>query len=120
MRLTRELTDEAFLAELGSRLARIRLNHNMTQSAVAREAGVGRLTVQRIEAGEAVNVVGFLRVLRALDLLDNIEQAIPAPGLSPIQMVELAGRQRQRASGRRARPSAVAAAEPWAWGDEKP
>jgi hypothetical protein len=57
-----------------------------------------------------------------LDLLDGIEQAIPTPGPSPIQIVEFEGRQRRRATGRRSQASADTAEpqKPWVWGDEQP
>ena len=36
----RDLTDAAVLTELGSRLARLRLQRNLTQAQLAREAGI--------------------------------------------------------------------------------
>ena len=49
MQITNQLTDNAVLAELGRRLARTRLQRNMPQEALAKEAGVSVPTVQRIE-----------------------------------------------------------------------
>ncbi|HEY1716698.1 MAG TPA: helix-turn-helix transcriptional regulator, partial [Verrucomicrobiae bacterium] len=51
MKLTKQATDETVLAELGGRLTRIRLERNLTQLQLAKEAGVSKNTVQRLEAG---------------------------------------------------------------------
>jgi hypothetical protein len=37
MKITKQVTDEAILAELGGRLARIRLDRNLTQAQLAAE-----------------------------------------------------------------------------------
>ena len=46
-------SDDAALQALGRRLARHRLNRNLTQAEVAAEAGVSTLTVQRVEQGRS-------------------------------------------------------------------
>ena len=46
-----EHTDSRILAELGERLARYRLNRNLTQDQLAREAGVSKRTIVRLEDG---------------------------------------------------------------------
>jgi transcriptional regulator with XRE-family HTH domain len=115
MRITAELTDEALLAELGSRLRRYRLARNITQGQLGEQAGVARQTVARLEAGGEVKLPAFLRVLRALELLEGIEQAVPEPPVSPIQNLERHGRQRQRARPHDSEPRGPA--RPWRWGD---
>jgi putative transcriptional regulator len=114
MRITSLLTDAAVLAELGQRLERTRLERNITQQELAREAGITRGTVVRLEHGDSVGVAVLLRVLRAVDLLDRVDQLVPEPLPSPIEQLHLQGRRRQRASG--GRRDDVAA--PWTWGDE--
>lgn len=112
MQITSELTDTALLAELGTRLERTRLERNLTQEQLATEAGVSRGTVERIEAGHGANLSSFIRVLRALGLLDGMERLVPEPMPSPIERVKLRGRERQRA-----RPTTHHEAdEPWTWG----
>ena len=70
---------------LGRRLARHRLNRNLTQAALAAEAGVSKLTVHRIEQGHSLQAVNLIRILRALGLLDNLDAVVPEPAISPIQ-----------------------------------
>lgn len=118
MRISSSNTDDAVLAEIGRRLARTRLERNLTQAQLAHEAGLAPLTVLRLERGEAVRLPSLIRVLRALDLLDVLDRLIPEPAPSPIELVKLEGRRRQRASGARAHPRPTAKAA-WHWGDER-
>lgn len=117
MRIDPNMTDEALLTELGQRIARTRLSRDLSQSAVAEEAGVGLATVQRLERGRPVALASFLRVLRALDLLGLLEQAVPEPLPSPLEQLKLHGRLRQRA-GRPRRGLPESQQQPWRWGDE--
>lgn len=120
MRITSQTTDDAVLAELGSRLARTRLERDWSQEELAREAGVGRATVERIEAGHGATLANTIRVLRTLGLLDALDRLVPEPLPSPIERLKLRGRQRRRASGARTsrRPDSQPGATPWSWGDE--
>lgn len=109
-------SDTTVLAELGDRLARTRLERNMSQQQLALEAGLSKRTIERMEAGEESKLSNLVRVLRALDLLDRFDALVPEPLPSPIEQLKLRGRRRRRAgrsAARRAEP-----AEPWSWGDE--
>lgn len=108
------LTDEAALRELGNRLMKRRLELNLTQAEVAEEAGIGKRTLERIEAGASTQLTNFIRLLRALDLYDRLDLLIPSTAPSPITLLELQGRERQRASSHR---SLKVAEEPWTWDD---
>lgn len=109
-------SDEAVLVELGRRIAHQRLMRNISQEELAERAGVARITVARIEAGQPTNIVSFLRILRELELLEALGQLLPEPGPSPIQLLALERSRRRRASGRRQRRSA-APSTAWTWGD---
>jgi len=116
MKIATTMTHEAILRELGERLARVRLERNLTQAALAEEAGVAKRTVERLESGEvATQLLGLIRVCRALDLLERLDALIPEGTVSPIAQLERQGRRRQRASGSRA---ASGKTRKWAWGDE--
>jgi transcriptional regulator with XRE-family HTH domain len=92
VRIQSYLTDEAVLSELG---------RNLTQRELAAQAGVERKAVQRMEGGEPVKLTSFVRVLRALGLLEALEQLVPEPVPSPIELLKLHGKERRRASGER-------------------
>lgn len=117
MKITSNLTDEAVLAELGARIARLRLERNISQAELGDEAGVGRRTVQRLEAGHSVQSVSLIRVLRVLGLMEGLERLVPEPAPSPLQRLQMAGRARQRASGGRS-TAAESETEPWRWSDD--
>lgn len=108
------LSNEALLRQLGKRLLQYRLNRNITQEALAKEAGISARTVNRVERGHSTQLSNFIRLLRSLGLLDNMDAFVPEPALSPIQQIKLHGKSRKRASS--AEP--VKDNETWAWGDE--
>jgi transcriptional regulator with XRE-family HTH domain len=119
MKITETITDQAVLEELGRRLARTRLEHNLTQAQLAHEAGVSKATIERLEAGQTVALPGVLRVLRALGLLDAVDRLVPEPTPSPIERLKLEGKSRRRASGTRTIGRSDGQSEPWSWGDER-
>lgn len=115
MKINGSLVDETVLQELGRRLVAHRLSRNLSQRQLAESAGLGLRTVQRLEQGEAATQLsGFVRVLRALGLIERLDQILAEPPPSPIEQVRRAERRRQRATGRRA---AAAPEQPWTWGN---
>jgi len=115
MDISPQLSDDAVLAELGARIGRRRVNAGLTQAALARQAGVSKRTVERIEAGASAQMSSVIRILRLLDLLAGLDQAIPAGGPRPMDLLRLGGKARRRASGERGRPEAD---KPWSWDDD--
>jgi transcriptional regulator with XRE-family HTH domain len=109
------LTDEAVLQELGGRLANARIERNLTQAALAEQAGVSKRTVERLESGEvATQLSGFLRICRALGLLERFEMLLPEPVPGPMTQLKQAGRKRQRAREKKPEPDG---AKKWTWGE---
>lgn len=116
MKFVEDNSDDATLKELGSRIAQYRLNRNQTQDALAREAGVSKRTLHRVEHGRSTQASNLIRILRVLGLLENLEALIPEPAVSPIQQVKMHGKTRKRASSKSAKSEQIA---PWSWGDEE-
>ncbi len=108
-------TDSTILSELGRRLARTRLERNLTQQQLATEAGVSRATVDRLERGEPIKSTSLVRVLRVLGRIEALDRLVPEPLPSPVERLKLKGRRRQRARG--GDPGVQADRQPWAWGD---
>ena len=102
MRIDAQLADAAIVEELGSRLKRTRLQHNLTQRGLAEEAGVSLATIRNLEDGKPSQLVTLIRVMRVLGLLGGLERAVPEPPPSPIEELRLRGRERRRASSPRA------------------
>lgn len=116
MTITHLMTDDAVLAELGKRLARVRLSQGITQEQLADAAGVSKRTVQRLEDGTPAQLANLIRCLRALGRLDALDVMLPSDGPNPIDLLKRRGHQRQRARPGVAEP---APAKPWTWGDEQ-
>jgi transcriptional regulator with XRE-family HTH domain len=110
-------SDLSVLQGLGERLLRHRLDRNLTQADLALAAGVSKRTVERLEAGESTQLSNFIRILRALSLLDGLDTAIPTPPPSPIDQLKLQGKQRRRASAPR-KSDVQEDKAPWTWRDE--
>lgn len=118
MKLTPELTDSAVLEELGARLARARIDANLTQARLAEEAGVSKRTLERIEAGHSTEFAMLVRVLRALRLIERLDSLIPQAPQSPIALLRHKGRERKRAAQPRRKAGSTGAAQaaaPWKW-----
>jgi putative transcriptional regulator len=98
---------------LGGRLAKIRLNYNLTQAKLATQAGVSKRTVERLESGAvATQLSGFIRVCRVLNMIERFDLLIPEPVPSPIALLKMAGRKRQRASSTK---PVKTLAKKWKW-----
>jgi transcriptional regulator with XRE-family HTH domain len=104
---------EALQADLGRRIEALRLGRNIQQSELAREAGVSRRTITRLESGQSVSLDTLLRVMRALGLSNRLATLLPEPSVQPIERVRLKSKQRKRASARR-----EPAERTWTWADD--
>jgi len=100
-------SDAAILSMAGDRIRTERLNQNRTQMEIAKAAGVGVRVIKRLENGQGCLLGNLIRILRALGKIEQLDDLLPEPGISPLQLARLAGRQRKGASGRRGRPSKV-------------
>ncbi len=115
MKIEANMVDEAVLKELGRRLTAIRLAQNLSQPQLAERAGIGLRTVRRLELGTAaIQLSGFVRVCRALGLLDRIDEIMVEPPPSPLVQLKLEKGRRRRATGRR---QAATPAKKWTWGE---
>ncbi len=115
MKIINTLTDEAILVEIGERIARRRLELHLTQATLAREAGVAKRTLERVEAGATAQLTTIIRVFRALDLLPILNQLLPEAKPRPIEAITRKGKLRQRASSKRREETKK---KPWTWKDD--
>lgn len=89
---------ENSLVGLGSRIAIARKARALTQADLARLSDVGTSTVASLEAGyHGVSVGNFLKVLKALDLLTQVDNWLP-PSMDPA-VVSFATRRLGRRNG---------------------
>ena len=103
---------DAVINALFQQIEQIRLSRNISQAALAKEAGVSRSTITRLASGENISVDSFVRVMQALGLADHLAALLPNPNVRPVERIRLEGAERRRASSKRK----VAGA--WTWGNE--
>jgi transcriptional regulator with XRE-family HTH domain len=94
------MTDKAIGVEFGARIKALRLRRNRTQQQVADAAAVSLNVIKGLEAGNG-KLTSLIAVLRELEALDGLDQFIPVPEVSPLQLAKQQGKKRQRASGSR-------------------
>ena len=76
---------------------------------------MGKRTVERIEAGEDAQMSTIIQLLRILELMDGLEHLVPETGPRPMELLKLKGKERKRASSKRAtKPSGE-----WHWGEKE-
>ena len=92
------MTDSDVLQELGRRLRGYRLQRNLTAEHVATRAGIQLRTLLSAERGANPRLATLIKVLRALDRLEALDAFLPDPGLSPMALLKLKGKQRRRAT----------------------
>lgn len=112
MRIILESSDIEVLRETGERLKKLRIASMKTQLDIAVSTGVSLRTIKNLEAGKDVAFSTVIKVMRTLNVLQNLDSAIPEPGISPNEVIRM-GKQRERvrkAAGRTAT---------WKWGDER-
>jgi putative transcriptional regulator len=117
--MSNNLPGPNILVELGERIARHRLNMNMSQEELAKQSGVGVATVKRIEHGSAsTQLTNVINVLRVLGLAQNLELLVPDVPPSPIQLANMQKKSvRQRARKKRATPMNTDLPT-WTWADD--
>jgi len=92
------MSDRAILREIGYRLKRKRLEKNLSQQKLAELAGLNRTTIGEVERGSSFSVLTLVQILRALKALEEFDSFLPDPGISPLQLAKMKGKERRRAS----------------------
>lgn len=99
------MSPTAISIELGQRLKRARLNADITQADLAQRTGLNRRTILNAEKGK-VQLEHLIAILSALSLIDQLNMFLPVQQLSPLQLAQFKGQQRQRAS-RKSKPDST-------------
>lgn len=101
-----QLTAHAIASELGDRIKTARLNANLTQKALANKAGLSLKAITNGEKGKST-LESMIAILIALDLTEQLHSFIPKQELSPVQLMELQGKERKRATSERKSTSKI-------------
>ena len=81
---------------LGERVRRERIAQGLKQKALAAKAAVSADALSSLENGRPVTTLTLARVLRAMGYGDALENLLPPPVVSPVDLQKLEGKQRQR------------------------
>ncbi len=92
------MSDRAILREIGHRLKRKRLEKNISQQRLAELSGLNRTTIGEAERGNPFSVLTLIQILRAINALEELDTFLPDPGISPLQLAKMKGKERRRAS----------------------
>ena len=67
------LTEQEILKEIGEKLKKIRLQHNLTQKVMSKEVGLSVSTISLIEQGKSTTVESLIRILIRLNRIKDLE-----------------------------------------------
>ena len=67
------LTEVEILTEIGSKLKKIRVQHNLTQKELSKEVGLSVSTISLIEKGKSTSVESLIRILIRLNRIKDFE-----------------------------------------------
>lgn len=108
-------TDKTVLSEIGARIARRRLALSLTQSELAEQAGIGKRTLERVEAGETAQFSTIIRIFRVLGWLPELDKVLFEPPVRPLEAAARKGKARQRAPGSRKKKKSKS----WSWDENE-
>lgn len=92
------MSDKSIVSIIGEYIKHQRLIQNKTQATIAKDAGINRWTMSKIENGEPISLTSLIQILRALNLLDLLNVFKIQSQLSPLELAKLDKQKRQRAS----------------------
>lgn len=106
---------DVWLEKFGKLIARHRLNRNLSQQALAKEAGVSARTIMRLEDGNSIQFKNLIQIMLVLKLEDSLMQLIPDIPVSPLELARNEGKAKKHAYPRTKTPKDD---DEWAWGDD--
>ena len=110
------MSNQQIEVEMGQRIRNKRLDMNLSQTELARRAGVARRTITSVENGEGCSLTTLIALVRALRAMAWIDQFLPDPGISPMALLLQEESKYHTKRKKAGRPRKVV--EGWKWGDE--
>jgi transcriptional regulator with XRE-family HTH domain len=83
------LSDQNIEVRIGEKIRNVRLKQNITQAALAVDAGISLSSLKKIECGHIGSFDSLIRTLRALGLLEHLQRLVEPVELSPNEYYEL-------------------------------
>ncbi|WDH52763.1 MULTISPECIES: helix-turn-helix transcriptional regulator [Pseudomonas] len=94
-------TDQVIAQTIGERIQALRLKRNISLEEVAKNAAISRQTLNLLLNHGKGTVANLISVLRTIDALERLSSLVEEVRPSPLQVIRMEGKRRQRASGRR-------------------
>ncbi len=113
MKIKGNENEQAVLKEIGSRIKEYRISLNMTQADLAHKCGISSSTEVRIESGEDSKFSNYIKILSALNMLENIDLLVPTPQPDFKSLFE------EKPSRKRVRTKTSKPNSNWVWGEDK-
>lgn len=112
MKISHESMERAILPEISKRFKQYRIDYPITREDLAEKSMVSVGTIARFESGKDIGLQNFVKLLKALDLTENLDLMIPDPEVRPSSFVNnIPLRKRARI---KPKPDTG-----WKWGDER-
>lgn len=80
------LSPEELVSALGENIRALRLQKNLTQQALAAQAGVSMSALRHLESGQGANLATLIRVVRSLDRQEWLQNLAPRVTINPLHM----------------------------------
>jgi len=94
------LSNREIVKDIGEKIRRIRLNGNVTRSELQRITGIHAKTIGDAEDGKNVTLITLVGILRGLNALDLLDRLVEEEKVSPVDLAKNKGKVRERATGR--------------------
>lgn len=94
-------TDEEILKLFSKRLKDARLIKNITQESLAKRSGVGLSSIARFESGENISLLNFIKVVRALGLIQDFSELFVHKNISIAQLEAMYAVSERKRAGRK-------------------
>ena len=104
------MSDTALAAFIGQFIRSKRMEQNITQAQLAKDAGISRSTLVLLEKGETASLNTLLQVLRILNQLHVLSAFEITPVISPLLLAKEEMKKRQRV---RTKPSSQPPKTEW-------
>ena len=98
MKITKATPHLTTLKELGRRLVLVRKQQGFTQAELAKEAGLGVVTILRIERGQDAQFSSWIKLFNVLGMAAELDALLPEEILSPMSEVHKQRRRKKSVS----------------------
>ena len=89
MKITGIESNKEIIEELGKRIKRQRINNGLTQLELANKSGLSLRTITNIECGKDTKLSAIISILRAENILSNVDLLIEEETIRPSDYLQL-------------------------------